>query len=57
MFKEEESISILKNLGLIKNIEEYQKIYNHAWGKHESRIYIEKNKLFDWRNKSKLINE
>ena len=27
---EEESIDILKILGLITNIEEYQKIYNHA---------------------------
>ena len=30
MFKEEESIEILKILGLINNTEEYQKIYNHA---------------------------
>ena len=30
IFKEEESIEILKILGLISNIEEYQKIYNHA---------------------------
>ena len=30
IFKEEESIEILKILGLINNIEEYQKIYNHA---------------------------
>ena len=30
VFKEEESIEILKVLGLINNIEEYQKIYNHA---------------------------
>ena len=29
----EESIEILKILGLIKNIEKYQKIYNHAWKK------------------------
>ena len=29
IFKEEESIEILKILGLITNIEEYQKIYNH----------------------------
>ena len=28
IFKEEESIDILKFLGLITNIEEYQKIYN-----------------------------
>ena len=30
IFKEEKSIEILKILGLINNIEEYQKIYNHA---------------------------
>ena len=29
MFKEEESIEVLKILGLINNIEEYQKIWNH----------------------------
>ena len=30
IFEEEESIEILKILGLITNIEEYQKIYNHV---------------------------
>ena len=30
IFKEEESIKILKVLGFINNIEEYQKIYNHT---------------------------
>ena len=30
IFKEEELIEILKILGLINNIEEYQKICNHA---------------------------
>ena len=30
IFKEEESIDILKFLGLITNIEEYQKTYNDA---------------------------
>ena len=30
IFKEEESIEILKIIGLINNIEEYQKIQNHA---------------------------
>ena len=30
IFKEEESIEVLKILGLINNIEEYQKIYNYA---------------------------
>ena len=57
VFKEEESVAILKSLGFITNIEEYQEIYNHDWRKHKSRIYVEKckwnNKLFLWRNKSK----
>ena len=35
IFKKEESIEILKVLGLINNIEEYQKIYNHVWRKHK----------------------
>ena len=30
IFKEEESIEILKILGLVINVEEYQKIYNHV---------------------------
>ena len=30
IFKEEESIEIFEILGLINDIEEYQKIYNHA---------------------------
>ena len=34
-FREEESIEILKILGLINNKEDYQKIYNYAWKKHE----------------------
>ena len=38
IFKEEESIEMLKLLGLITNIEEYQKIYNHVRRKHKSRI-------------------
>ena len=42
-FKEEQSIEILKILGSINNIEEYQKIYNHAWRKHKPRIQTEKN--------------
>ena len=29
IFKEEKSVEIAKILGLIDNIEEYQKIYNH----------------------------
>ena len=34
LFKEEESIEILKIVGLFANVEEYQKIYNHVWRKH-----------------------
>ena len=30
LFKEEESTEILKVVGLINNIEEYQKVYSHA---------------------------
>ena len=30
IFKEEESVALLKNTGLINNIEEYKKIYNHV---------------------------
>ena len=30
MFKEEESVALLKNTGLINNTEEYKKIYNHV---------------------------
>ena len=42
IFKEQESIEILRLLGLITDREEYQKIYNHDRRKHKSRIYIEK---------------
>ena len=35
IFKEEDSNQILKPLGLITNIEEYQKLYNHVWGNHK----------------------
>ena len=38
LFEEEESIEILKILCLISNIEEYQKLYDHVWKKHNSRI-------------------
>ena len=31
IFKEEESIEVLKTLSLVKNVEEYQKIYNYFW--------------------------
>ena len=36
--KEEESVEMLEILGLIINTEEYQKIHNHVWGKHKSRV-------------------
>ena len=38
IFKEKESVKILQILGLITNIEEYQKIYNRDWRKHKSGI-------------------
>ena len=38
IFKEKESIEVLRILGLFTNIEWYQKIYNHVRGKHKSRI-------------------
>ena len=37
VFKEKKSIEI-KILGLLNNIEKYQKIYNHVWRKHKSTI-------------------
>ena len=38
IIKEEESIEILKILGLITDVEEYLKKYNYVWRKHKSRI-------------------
>ena len=38
IFKEEESVEILRILGLINNIEEHQKIYNYVWKRHKLRI-------------------
>ena len=33
------TVSVVMNIsGLINNIEEYEKIYNHIWRKQESRI-------------------
>ena len=43
IFKEEESLEILKIIGLINSIEEYQKIYSHVRIKYKSIIYTEKN--------------
>ena len=31
IFKEKESIEVIKIIGLITNVEEYQKIYSHIW--------------------------
>ena len=36
--KEEESVELSKIIGLIINIEENQKINNHVWRKHKSRV-------------------
>ena len=38
IFKEEWSIEILKFIGFITNIEEYQKIYNQDWRKRKLQI-------------------
>ena len=54
IFKQDELIEILEILGLINNIEEYQKksqIKNLDWKNRWNK------KLFSWRNKSKWINE
>ena len=40
IFKEEESIEILKILGLIANIEEYQKICNQLCRKYKSEFRL-----------------
>ena len=36
--KEEESVELSKIIGLIINMEENQKINNHVWRKHKSRV-------------------
>ena len=38
IFKEEESIKVLKIFSLITNKAESQKTYNHVWRRHKSRI-------------------
>ena len=43
IFKKEVSIKISKII-LISNIEEYQRVYNHALKKYKSRISTEKNR-------------
>ena len=61
IFKEEEPIEILKIIGLITNIKDYNRKYNHVWKKHKPRIQTAKNRrnknLFTKENKSKWINE
>ena len=36
--KEEKSIEILKILGLVNNIKEHNRVYDHVWRKYKSRI-------------------
>ena len=60
-FKEEESIRILKILGLINKIDEYQKIYDHAWIKYNPRMKTDKineirNYLIEEINWNKLMS-
>ena len=59
ILKEEESIEILKSLGIITNIEMYQKMYNHIWRKYKSIIQTEKyrNYLIEEINQNKLISK
>ena len=38
IFREEESIKVLKIFGSINNIEEHNRIYNHIWRKYKLRI-------------------
>ena len=61
IFKDKESIEILKILSLINNIEEYQKIYNHVQKGIAQESRLKKNrwnkKLLNWRNKSTWINQ
>ena len=62
IFKEEELIEISNILGLITNIEEYQKIYNHVWRKHEARVILKKidetrNYLTEETNQNELMSK
>ena len=61
IFKDKESIEILKILSLINNIEEYQKIYNHVQKGIAQESRLKKNrwnkKLLNWRNKWTWINQ
>ena len=41
----------------MNNIEEYQKIYNYAWRKHESRIDEIKNYLIEEINRNELMSK
>ena len=56
IFKEEESIKILKNVASITNIEEYQKIYNYDQRKHKSRVKT-KNYFIEEINQIELMSK
>ena len=43
IFRKEESIEILKIFGLINNIKEHNRIYNHVWRKCNKKL-LKKNK-------------
>ena len=61
--KEEESVEILKILGLISNIKEYQKMFNMNEENISQQFRLKKKKkrlskeLFHWKNKPKWIDE
>ena len=38
IFKKEESIEVVKDLALINDIEEQNRICNHVWRKYKSRV-------------------
>ena len=53
IFNEEESIEILKILGLINNVEEYQNIYSCVKKTLKKKI----EKLKDWKIEKKYMNK
>ena len=62
MYCNVESIEILTILGLINHIQKYQKTYNHACRKQESRMYIQKideigNYLIEGVNRNELMSK
>ena len=56
IFKEKESIKILKSIALIINIEQCQKIYNCDQRKHKSRVET-KNYFIEEINKIELMSK